>query len=168
MINNSTNKQNNYITLDKGTQSGLKVGMGVISPNGVVGVIKNVSDHYASVLSLLHTRAKISCKLQKTNYFGSLQWDGRDYKEGILLDIPNHVDISAGDTIVTSGYSSTFPENLVVGTVLSVEKPAGENFYDIRILFNNDFKHLNQVYVVKNNYQLEQDELELETIQAYD
>ncbi|KAA3644472.1 MAG: rod shape-determining protein MreC [Bacteroidetes bacterium] len=168
VINNSTNKQNNYITLDKGSHNGLEVGMGVISPNGVVGIIKNVSDHYASVLSLLHSRTKVSCKLQNTNYFGSLQWDGKDYQTGNLLDIPNHVKIEIGDTVITSGYSSTFPENLIVGIIKDFNKPEGENFYQIQVSYSNDFKNINQVYVVKNKYKNEQDSLELKTIQEYD
>lgn len=162
IINNSIHKQNNYLTLDKGTNNGVEVGMGVIGPNGVVGVVKHVSKHYASVLSLLHSRAKISTKLKKTNYFGSLQWDGKDYREGILKDIPNHVSLSVGDSVVTSGYSSTFPESLFVGTIIKIDKPEGENFYDLRVKFSNDFKNLSYVYIVKNNLKLEKEKLEKE------
>lgn len=160
VINNSINKQNNYITLDIGASNGVKKGMGVIGPSGVVGVVKDVSTHFSSVLSVLHRSAKISAKLKNTNYFGSMQWNGENYQVGMLLDIPNHVDISKGDTIETSGYSATFPEGIVLGTILGFEKPDGENFYDISIKFINDFKHLTHVYVVKNNYQLEQQSLE--------
>lgn len=168
VVNNSINKQNNYLTLDIGSLNGIEPGMGVISTNGVIGVIKNVSKHYSTVLSVLHSNSKISTKLKKSNYFGSVQWDGKDYLEGILLDIPNHVSIAVGDTIVTSGYSSTFPHNLTVGTISEYDKPEGENFYDIRIKFSNDFKNMAQVYIVKNNLKLEKEELETETEQEDD
>jgi len=168
VINNSINKQNNYLTLNIGSSNGVKKGMGVIGPEGVVGIVKNVSTHFASVLSVLHRSAKISTRLKNTNYFGSMQWSGRNYKEGMLLDIPNHVDIAIGDTIETSGYSATFPEGILLGTIKNFEKPEGENFYDITISFINDFKHLTHVYVVKNNYQLEQQSLESESEEQND
>lgn len=160
VINNSTNKQNNYLTLNIGKLNGIESGMGVISPSGVIGVVKDVSAHYSSVLSVLHTSSKTSTKLKKTKYFGSMQWDGKDYKKGILKDIPNHVNIAVGDTIVTSGFSSTFPEGLAVATVDSFDKPEGENFYNIQVNFINDFKNISYVYVVKHSYKLEQEQLE--------
>ena len=163
VINNSVNKQNNYLTLNIGTDNGIQEGMGVLGPQGVVGVVKHVSKNFSTVLSVLHQSAKISAKIKQTNYFGSMQWDGKNYQEGILEDIPNHVSISTSDTIVTSGYSSTFPEGITIATILDYSKPEGENFYKIKLKFANDFKNLSFVYVVKNNSLLEQQELETET-----
>lgn len=168
VINNSTNKQNNYLTLDIGERNGVKPGMGVISPSGIVGVVKNVSAHYSSVLSVLHSNSKISVKLKNSNYFGSVQWDGADYQVGILKDIPNHVSIALGDTIVTSGYSATFPVNLTIGIISKIEKPEGENFYELRIRFSNDFKNLSRVFIVKNNFKTEKEQLEEETTASDD
>lgn len=168
VINSSTNKQNNYLTLDIGFLNGIEPGMGVISTNGVVGVVKNVSKHYSSVLSVLHSSAKISAKLKHSNYFGSVQWDGDNYLEGILKDIPNHVKLVLGDTVVTSGYSATFPYNLTMGTISKIEKPEGENFYDLKIKFTNDFKNLSHVFIVKNTLKKERALLEGETEQADD
>ncbi len=168
VINNSTNKQNNYLTLDIGKRNGVKPGMGVISPSGIVGVVKNVSKHYSSVLSVLHSNSKISVKLKNSAYFGSVQWDGADYQEGILKDIPNHVSIALGDTIVTSGYSATFPVDLTTGIISRIEKPEGENFYDLRISFSNDFKNLSRVFIVKNNFKTEKEQLEEETTASDD
>ena len=160
VINNSINKQNNYLTLNIGALNGIEAGMGVLGTNGVIGVVKNVSDHYASVLSILHRSAKISSKLKNTNYFGSLQWDGKDYQYGVLMDIPNHVDLKKGDTIVTSGYSAIFPEGLLVALVADYSKPEGENFYSIKVKFANNFKSVSKAYVVKNIHQKELQELE--------
>lgn len=163
IINNSINKQNNYLTLNVGSKNGIENGMGVLAPNGVVGIVQNVSQNYARVLSLLHGSSKISVKLKGSNYFGSMQWDGEDYRRGILTDIPNHVDIQIGDTIVTSGFSATFPSDLFVATIADFNKPKGENFYDIKLNFSTDFKNLSHVYVVKNSRSTEQQELEEET-----
>tara|TARA_R110002096_G_scaffold136909_10_gene289923 strand:- start:1758 stop:2594 length:837 start_codon:yes stop_codon:yes gene_type:complete len=164
VINNSVNKQSNYLTINIGENNGIKNGMGVVSSNGVVGVVKNVSKNYASILSLLHQDAKISAKLKNTNYFGSMQWDGVDYRMGVLEDIPNHVDIQVGDTIETSGYSAIFPEGIPLAIVSEFEKVEGENFYEIKVQFTNDFKTLSKVYVVKNIHQEEQNLLEEEEV----
>ena len=160
IINNSVNKQNNYLTLNMGSKNGIKNGMGVVAPNGVVGIIKDVSPHFSTVVSLLHGSSKISVKLKKNNYFGSMQWDGENYRQGVLYDIPNHVDIRIGDTVVTSGYSSTFPANIKVATIADFNQPKGENFYDIKLNFSMDFKNLSYVYVVKNLRSTEQKVLE--------
>ncbi len=151
VIKNSTDRQNNYLTLSIGSKNGIENGMGVIGPNGVVGVVKNVSDHYTSVVSVLHREAKISVKLKKSQYFGSMQWNGEDYKMIGLKDIPNHVQLNEGDTVVTSGFSSIFPEGLNTAVIRTFEVPEGENFYEIEMQLLNDFKQLSYVYVVKNN-----------------
>lgn len=160
VINNSIHKQNNYLTLNIGRLNGVESGMGVIGTKGVIGVVKAVSEKFSSVLSLLHRAARVSVKLQNTNYFGSMQWDGGDYRKAILEDIPNHVSIQIGDSVVTSGFSATFPEGVVVATIASFEKIEGENFYSIELDLINDFKHATHVYVVKNMDKTEQKELE--------
>lgn len=163
VINNSVNRQNNYLTLNVGSNSGIESGMGVMGPNGVVGIVKNVSASFSTVLSLLHREAKISAKLKKTDYYGSLEWDGVNYLEAKVNDIPNFVPLTIGDTIITSGYSATFPEGIKVATIKEFSKPDGENFYDIKVRLLNDFKQLSIVYVIKNKIKLEQTELEKDT-----
>ena len=97
IINNSANKQQNYITLDKGLDDGIKADQGILAPEGVVGVITSVSNSYASGLSLLNPRWSISAKLKKSGYYGSLHWDGRNYREADLQEIPIHVNLATGD-----------------------------------------------------------------------
>lgn len=164
VVNNSINRQNNYLTLSIGSLNGIENGMGVIGPNGVVGVVKNVSDHYASVVSVLHRESKISVKLKGTEYFGSMQWDGKNYLNTQLVDIPNHVQLHKGDTVITSGFSSTFPVGLKTAVVVDFYIPEGENFYQIYLKLLSDFKQLSHVYVIKNNAFLEIKELESNTI----
>lgn len=160
VINNSINKRNNYLTLHSGSLNGIEQGMGVVHPQGVVGIVDQVSENYSTVISVLHKHAKISVKIKKNNYFGSLIWDGKDYREGQIQYIPNHVAVSKGDTIVTSGYSAIFPANIQVGIVNSVEEDKNENFLKIRMRFLMDFKNLVHVGVVKNLGKDEQLELE--------
>ncbi len=149
IINNSVNKKHNFLTLNKGTEQGLKPDMAVISTNGVVGVIYDVSRFYSTVISLLNTNMKISSKLLKNDYFGSLEWDGKNYRHAILNEIPYHVKVERGDTVVTSGYSAIFPEGVMIGTIEDF-KIKGGNFYEINIALSTDFKHLTFVSVVSN------------------
>lgn len=160
VINGTVTKANNYITLDKGALAGVEEGMGVIGPKGVIGIVKTVSTRFSSVMTILHTQSKVSVKLKNQRYLGSLIWDGRDYLKAQLIDIPKNAAIMLGDTVVTSGYSSVFPTGISVATVTNIEKPQGNNFYDIEVQLINDFKKIEKVYVVKNVLRKEQDQLE--------
>ena len=160
IVNNTVNKRNNYITINKGELNGIESGMGVISANGSVGIVKNVSDNFSSIISILHKDAKISGKIKRSGYYGSVIWDGTDYRKGNLFDIPNHVKVEIGDTVVTSGYSSIFPENIPIGIVSGFDLPEGSNFYEIEIDFSVDYKNISQVYIIKNLLKEEQKEIE--------
>lgn len=150
VINNSVNRVHNYILLNKGSRHGIKPDMGVVSSNGVVGVVTNVSKNYCTVISLLNNRLKISAKIKRNNYFGSLTWNGDDYRKAELDEIPFHVDVAKGDTIVTSGYSAIFPEGLMLGTVSDYSLQGGSNFYKITVDLSVDFKNLVYVDVIQN------------------
>lgn len=150
IINNSVNKRNNYITLNKGSKHGIKPEAAVISSNGIVGITKDVSENFTSVLSVLNKDAKISAKIKKFNDFGSLSWNGDDYRFGTLTDIPTHLPLKIGDTIVTNSFSNIFPDNVLIGTIYFIEKDEGGNFFNLKIKFNINFKNLTHVYVVTN------------------
>lgn len=160
IISNSVNRPFNYITLDKGSMHGIKPDMGIISASGIVGVVGQVSASYSMGLSVLNQRWSISAKLKKNGYYGSLIWDGLDYRMANLNEIPLHVDIAVGDTVVTSGYSSVFPEGILVGTISGFSEPDGENYYSIRVRLSVDFKNLSHVEVVENRDKQEIDELD--------
>lgn len=159
MVNSNFNKTKNYITIDKGTNDGITKEMAVCSVEGVVGVIQDVSWHYAVVLPLINTNSRVSAKLKKNGYYGSLQWDGDDYRYSYLNDIPFHVDVQQGDTIVTSGFSSIFPEGEVLGFVETVNKETA-NFLSIKIKLATDFKKISDVYVITNLKKSEKLQLE--------
>ena len=100
---------NNYIVIDKGTVDGIEPDMGVICDNGVVGKVVNVSKHYASVMSMLNSYSIISCRFVDNQYVANVIWDNQNYRYGLVRDIPSHIVIKAGDTLVTSGFSNSFP-----------------------------------------------------------
>jgi rod shape-determining protein MreC len=164
VINNTVNKQFNFITLNKGRHHGIEPEMAVIAPNGVVGVVYAASGNYSTVIPMINRNFGLSVKILKNGYFGSLSWAGSGYKEAILNEIPFHVEIQAGDTIVTSGYSAIFPEGIMVGTIADFEVKA--DFYTITVDIAVDYKNLHHVNVIRN---LLQDELrELERVSGND
>jgi len=150
VINNSVNKTLNYITLNKGRKDGVKQDMGIVSPQGIVGVVVTVSENYAMGFSVLNKRWGASAKLKKSGYFGPIEWSGGDYQIAKLMEIPFHVELAVGDTIVTSSYSAVFPEGILIGTIHSFEQPKGESFYQIKIKLATDFKSIHYVEVVDN------------------
>lgn len=159
VINNSVNKQHNYMTLDRGREDGVTPEMGVISAEGIVGVIRGVSDHFSTAISLLNSELKVSAKLSDSGYFGPLNWSGGDYRYAKLGDIPLHASLSSGDTVLTSGYSAIFPEGILIGHVDTFQEKGGR-FYEVDVKLSTDFKSLSNVYVVKNLLKEEQDQLE--------
>lgn len=163
VINNSTNKRFNYLTLNKGRLHGMLPEMGVISNKGAVGIIKNVSDNYSTVISIINTRLKISAKLKESNFFGSLEWDGKSYQHVYLSDIPRHAKVDIGDLVVTSGFSSIFPEGILLGHVEQVDLEDGASFYTIKVKLSVDYKNLAFVEVIGHSLREEQDKLEKET-----
>jgi len=164
IIKNSIFKQNNYITIDKGSKQGVEEDMAVINADGVVGIIIKVSNNFSTAISLLNSKIGISAKIKMNGYYGSVVWDGQDYTKAILKEIPNHVDLHDGDTIVTSGYSTIFPEGILIGIISDFEKNSQDNFYTIMIDLSVDFKNIQNVYLVKNLLRKEQLQLEDEVI----
>lgn len=159
VVNNSITQAENYITLDKGAVDGLTQDLGVADHNGVIGIVSKVSDHYAQVLSVLNPKLRISVMLKNTNAVGSLVWEGEDYRHANLVDVPRNVEYEIGDTVVTSGYTSSFPKNLPVGVISNVEDRGGSFLTFIIELFS-DFNRLNDVHVILNDHRLERDLLE--------
>lgn len=160
VVNNSVTKRNNYITINRGTLHGVKPEMAVICESGIVGIVLNVSDHYATVLSFLNNNCKISAKLEKTQSFGSLVWDGINPKYAKLLDVNKHVPVAINDNIITSNYSTIFPEGIRIGRVIDQSLEPGDNFHSITVELYTDFSTLSSVYVINNIFKEEQQQLE--------
>ncbi len=160
VISNSVNRMNNYITMNKGVRQGIKKNMGVISSQGIVGIVKDVSENFCTVTSVLHSKSKISAKLKKGNNVGTIEWNGNDYRIVTMKDVPTHVKISIGDTVISSGYSLMFPEGILIGSVYSYDINKGKDFYEIKIKLFNDLNNISYVYIVKNLMKDELTELE--------
>lgn len=160
VINNTTNKANNFITLNKGSSHGIKKQMGVITQNGIVGIVADVSSNFATVMSVLHKKTNISIRLKKAKFIGSLNWSGNDAYTAKISGVPVNALIETGDTVLTSGFSSIFPKDIAIGKVIKVESTATSNFFDIEVQLFTNFYTLDYVYVIKNVLKDEQDQLE--------
>jgi len=159
VVRNSVYKQYNYMTLDRGKKQGVFRDMGVISDEGLVGIVLEASNSFATVIPIINRDFRLSVKLKSNNYAGILQWEGESPLFALLNEIPFHVDLTDQDTIMTSGFSSIFPEGIEVGTIDSYTLEKG-NFYEIRVKLSTDFQRLFHVNVIRNFRQEEQQDLE--------
>lgn len=164
VVNNTTRFAHNHLTIDKGSLDGIKPGMGVISPEGVIGVVKSCSPHYATLVSVLHTEMQVSSQLKKNGQIGTAKWTGRDAGEIGLQYIPRHLEVKKGDTVVTSSYNSIFPQGVMVGTIKEARNEGPETFHEIDLNLSVNFNRLSYVYVIENYFKAEQDSLEKATI----
>ncbi|MGB3587803.1 MAG: rod shape-determining protein MreC [Tunicatimonas sp.] len=164
VVDNTVKNFKNHVTINKGRADGIEPNMGVISPNGVVGKVKDVSEHYALITSILHTNMNVSALVKRSNTLGSIEWDGTDPTQASLRYIPIHINIITGDTVVTSGYSGIYPPEVLIGTVREVRPEEDAAFYSIDVDLSNDFYQLSYVYVVKNKLKQEKDSLLHQTI----
>lgn len=159
VINNNTRHPKNYFTIDRGSLDGVDRGMGVVDQNGVVGIVNVTGPHMARVISLLNETQHFSVKLKDTSYVGSLNWKGEDATIAYVEEIPRHVEYQIGDTIVTSGYSTTFPEGIPVGTILNRVRSQDDSFFTFKVRLMPDFRALSTVRVIKDIYKQEIDSL---------
>jgi len=155
VIDNSLTKVDNYVTLDKGSDDGIRRDMGVVDRNGVVGIVYMTSRKYSLVISLLHSKSNISCKLLRSGYFGPLKWEAGDSRYAFLNDLPRHAKFSLGDTLVTSGYSEIFPSGIMVGTVDHIGNSKDGLSYQLKIRLATDFGKLSSVRVIPMSFKKE-------------
>ena len=151
VVSNSVSAQNNFIVLARGSARQVKEGMGVVDPNNaVVGIITEVTKDYAVVMSLLHKDSHISGKLQKSGETGTLNWDGKQPNLVTLTNIPKSAKVAKGDSIITSGFSTTFPRGLLIGRVEGVYTESSSNYYKVKFNTAANFYNLQYVYVIEN------------------
>ena len=160
VINNSLTHVDNYITLDKGENDGIRSEMGVINGSGVVGIVYYTSANYSVVIPILNSKSSISCKIKQSDYFGFLKWDGGSSRYATVKDMPRHSLFSLGDTIVTSGHSAVFPGGIPIGTVEDMSDSHDGLSYLLKVKLFTDFGRLNDVRVIAKKGQEEQLELE--------
>jgi rod shape-determining protein MreC len=161
IVENTPNRNNNRLILNVGKENGIEIDMGVISLNGVIGIVDRVADHFCTVTSLLNTSRNVSGKLMRTGIYGPIVWDKKDIRHVEMIDIPQHIVIEKGDTVVTSGHSLTFPEGILIGTVESYQLNKGVS-YKVRIKLSNDFQSIYNVFVISAKRKPELDSLKRE------
>mgnify|MGYP003412282788 FL=1 len=145
--------------IDKGKNDGIKKDMGVICENGIVGKVANTTDNYSSVISLLHPYSVVSARFVENQHLANVSWETRDYRFGTVKDIPLHIDLQKGDSLVTSGFSNVYPADIMVGTIEEMLESDSKDFNTAKIRFSTNFSTLRHVYVIKNIHQTEIDSL---------
>lgn len=160
VINNSFNRRNNYLTINRGSNAGIGKGMGVICSSGVVGIVTYTGPNYSTVQSLLHENTRISAMLADSNNVGSLIWDNNlDPTKAMLINFMKQIKIKKGTPVVTSGYS-LFPAGTMLGHISNLYAKNSTNGTDIEVNLSVNFSNLQYVYVVTNKFAQEQETLE--------
>ena len=150
VIKNSFQNQRNFLILDIGTENGVHPEMGVISNNGILGVVHSVSKNYANVISILHQDLKINVRTTKSAAFGSLVWSGKNPLEFIVDDIVSSANINVGDTLITGGMSSYFPLGIPIGKISKLNKIQGNGYYAVEATLFNDPSQIYYAFVLEN------------------
>lgn len=161
VINNSINKQYNFLTLNKGKKQGIEPDMAVICDRGIVGVVKESTENFSSIVSVLNREFNPYAVIQRNGYEGTIEWPGISYNKVVLKGIPIYVDVHVGDTVITSENSAIFPRGIHIGVVESYKSFDG-TFYEIIVHLSTDFKSISNVLVVNNSLREEQIQLEEE------
>jgi len=150
VIKNSYDKLDNYITLDVGTNEQIKTDMGVITSNGIVGIVDVSSKDFSRVISILNSEISLNAQIKGTSTIGSLTWDGTDPYKMNLMDVPRLARVSKGDTIITGRQSTTFPPDIQIGVIEDAMLIDNGSRYKIEVRLFNDMTDLGHVYVIKN------------------
>ena len=149
VIKNSLNRKDNYITLNRGSNDGVRPETGVVGANGVVGIVYKTSPNFSLVISLLNSKSNINCRISSSDYFGYLKWDGADSRFAYLMDLPRHAEFHIGDTVETSGYSTVFPAGIMVGTVADISDSDDGLSYLLKVKLATDFGKVTNVRVIQ-------------------
>jgi rod shape-determining protein MreC len=168
VVQNTVNKSNNFMVVNKGNNDGILKEMGVISQSGAVGVVVGVSNNYATIMSLLHSKMRLSARIKKSGQLVNVVWGQKTYLFGTVIDIPSHISLEAGDSIITSGNSMIFPENILIGVIESHETDLNKNLSSAKIRLGSDFNSLYHVYIIDNTMDQERDSLIRITTQGYE
>ena len=150
VVQMTMNSMRNYLTINRGEEDSVYEGMGVRNEEGAVGIVATVGKHYAVVLPLINIETRLSCRFLKNDYIGTLQWDGRDTRFAEVADVATHLEVNVGDTIVTSGLSTSFPAGVPVGVVEECRLEEGASYYTVRVRLATDFRRLRHIEVIDN------------------
>lgn len=159
VIYSTHNKRNNFITINKGSKDGLKEGMGVFTNKAIVGVIHSVSDNYSLIKSVLSAKIYIDVKIAKNGAYGLLNWDGKKHNIGAIDGISSDIPLEKWSRVVTRGASGVFPPDLYVGKISNFQRDGAKSMWNIDLWYEEDFRKITNVYVVKSTVNKELEEL---------
>jgi len=167
IVRNNIHTPRNFITINRGSAHGVEENNGVLGEHGkgIVGITRKVSTNYSVLMSILNKDIRISAKIKRNNYFGTLTWDGNSLEQMVLESVPKHASIEEGDTIITSGFSTIFPEGVEIGYIDTFEIASGSNFYTAKVRLKNDVSQASYVYVVNDLFKQERKKLEQEVVE---
>lgn len=160
VIGNTVTLQTNFLSLERGSDQGVKKGMAVNGPEGIVGVVVETSPNISKVMSLLHRNSKVSAMLKKDHNSGTIEWDGTDPSFLTMRNVSKGAKVTKGDTVFTSTYSANFPSNLMIGTVAGISSESSSNFYTLKIKTATNFFSIQYVYLIQNARYAEQVQIE--------
>lgn len=158
-----TNQQANTLTINKGRRDSVYQGMGVCNGDGVIGIVATVGERFSVVIPMISVQSHVSCMFAKNNYCGTIEWLGNDIRHVQVIDVATHVDVAEGDTLVTSGLTAVFPSDIPIAVVEKAIIPQGASYYSISARVLPDFKRLNYVQLIRNNAQIELENLQHES-----
>jgi rod shape-determining protein MreC len=160
IINSSTNRSRNFLTADVGSKSGITDNMIVVNEDGVIGMVTATSKHFCTILPIINNASRLSAKIKKSGFHGQIVWNEVSYRRAIMEDVPEHAVVAVGDSIVTSGSSSYYPENLYIGKISEIEMDRNGGFYRLIIELAVDYNSVSQVKFIRNKRADEQRALE--------
>lgn len=160
VINSSYRKARNYMTINRGSIHGIESNMGIIGPFGVVGIIKDVGEHFCTAIPLINPSFRVSGRIKSNSFFGPVEWRGNDHQYAYLIDIPRYAEIVIGDTVVSDSRSQIFPPDIAIGVIESYTMQEDQNFFAVKIKLSTDFAALDYVYVIQDKMKNELQELE--------
>jgi len=159
IVSNSVSKRNNFMMVNKGRKHGIEKEMGVVSPKGIAGIVIGVSENYSTIMSMLHQNMRISARIKNNGQLVNVIWDNDNYLFGSVIDIPSHIKLFPGDTIITSGNSLIFPEGIIIGTIESHNQNNNKSLSMAVLRYITDFNSVKHVYIIDNLMKVEQDSL---------
>jgi rod shape-determining protein MreC len=159
VVDNSVRQKDNMLVINVGSNDGVEPEMGVVSGTGVVGIVSQVTPHYALVMSVLNSHSSISCRLRGTEYFGYMKWKGGRTLRASMDEVPRHARIKKGDIVETSGFSAVFPPGIFLGKVAEIRNSSDGMAYELEILLSTDIANIRHVNVIRNHSKEELDSL---------
>jgi rod shape-determining protein MreC len=166
VVGNTIDRRDNLITIDRGSADGVEPDMGVVSGNGLVGVVYKTSLHYAIVIPVLNSRSRISCSIRNRHYFGYLTWEGGSPVEAYVEDVPRHAKFQKGEWVETSGYSAIFPKGIAVGKIIGIYNSPDGLSYRLKVHLSTDFACLRDVCVLNDKSLVEQQRLNIAALDS--